>query len=76
MLEMHGVLAVVDHEQLRGRDLDTLKLELERQYVTLLFRDVRGDLAEMMRRLGVKRTQLYALFRRLNLEPRELRRGL
>jgi DNA-binding NtrC family response regulator len=57
----------------KGRDLKELKLELERAYVTSLFREKQGNLQEMMKRLGLKRTQLYALFRKVGLDVKTLR---
>ena len=50
-----------------------LKDDLERAYVSMVFRESDGDYRKMMVRLGVKETQLYAMFRRLDLDFRRLR---
>ena len=46
---------------------------MERAYVERLHREVEGDLPAMMAALGVRRTQLYDLFRRLGIDIRALR---
>jgi DNA-binding NtrC family response regulator/tetratricopeptide (TPR) repeat protein len=60
---------------LLDRGLEEWKADLEREYLSRLFRRERGDLRAIMAKLGVKRTKLYAWIRALGLDPRELRRG-
>ncbi|MCZ6794807.1 MAG: sigma 54-interacting transcriptional regulator [Planctomycetota bacterium] len=67
---------LVDKQTLESRELEDLKLEVEREYLAHLFASVRGDPEKMMQKLGLKRTQLYARFRKLGLDVRELRREL
>jgi DNA-binding NtrC family response regulator/tetratricopeptide (TPR) repeat protein len=59
-----------------GRDLGKLRDELERVYLARLFRDTRGDFPKMMEVLGVTQATLYRWFKRLDLDPGSLRRGL
>jgi DNA-binding NtrC family response regulator/DNA-binding transcriptional ArsR family regulator len=62
-------------DRLLSRDLDALKRELERAYLSRLFREVGGDLTAMMERLQVKRSRLYVLLRRAGIPaPRRRRR--
>jgi two-component system, NtrC family, response regulator HydG len=63
-------------EDLLSRGLADLRKDLERDYLTQLFRKVGGDTRAMMRELGVKSTKLYAWLRDLGLEIRDLRRKL
>jgi DNA-binding NtrC family response regulator/DNA-binding transcriptional ArsR family regulator len=55
------------------RSLGELKLELERAYLTQLFRELGGDLRKVMARLGIRRSRLYLWLRRLGLDVRDLR---
>jgi DNA-binding NtrC family response regulator len=61
---------------LTARSLDERRRELEREYLIRLFRDSRGDLRAMMRALRVKSSKLYAWFRDLGLDIRDLRKGI
>jgi len=65
-----------DRRLLETRDLGELKEELEREYLTDIFVKLRGNPRKLMTRLGVKRTQLYAWFRRLGIDVRDLRKKL
>ena len=56
-----------------NRSLAELKQELEREYLIELFRHTHGDMEKMMRDLGVKKSQLYAWFRRLGIDIRAQR---
>ncbi len=53
-----------------------LKVQMEREYLTELFLRVKGSPEKMMEDLGVKRSQLYAWFRKLGIDVRELRERL
>ena len=55
------------------RDLKELREDLERAYLGRLFREVEGDLDEMMRQLGIGRTRLYTWLRNLGLDVRRMR---
>jgi len=66
-------LALVPEKLLEGRTLDEVRREVERAYVLRLHREVKGDLSAMMAALGVRRTQLYELLRKLGLDIRALR---
>ena len=61
-------------EALEGRSLDELRRELERAYLTRLYRRVRGDLQKMMEVLGVKRSYLYTWLRKVGIDIRTLRK--
>jgi len=61
---------------LLDRSLADRRRNLEREYLASLFLSLRGDTREMMRRLGVRSTKLYAWLRDLGLEIRELRKRL
>ena len=67
---------LVSPRLLEAESLDALKTRLEREYLTQLFLRTGGDAKEMMATLGVKRSQLYAWFRKLDVDVRELRRDL
>ena len=80
-IEPHLDRSVVSHsvvaaEMLGSHSLVDLKESLEREYLTALFLRTRGDANAMMDDLGVKRSQLYAWFRKLGIDVRELRRQL
>ena len=60
---------------LAGRPLEELKQELERAYLLHVFADTRGDISEMAKRLGVKRSNIYGWLSRVGLDIRELRRS-
>jgi DNA-binding NtrC family response regulator len=66
---------IVPEELLKGRSFKELKLVFERAFVARLFREARGDLRRVMAELGIQRTQLYALVRKLGLDMRKLRGG-
>jgi DNA-binding NtrC family response regulator len=68
-----GPAAAIPDELMAGRTFQDWKREAERAYVARLFRDSKGDLGKMMSALGVKRTQLYVLFRKLGIDPRRMR---
>jgi transcriptional regulator with PAS, ATPase and Fis domain len=61
---------------LAGRDLDDLHRELDRAYLTRLFRETGGDIAAMARALKVKRIALYLRLKRAGIDVRALRREL
>lgn len=63
-------------KDLLKQPLDAWRLDLEREYLRQLFLQERGDPERMMNVLGVRRTKLYAWFRRLGIDVRELRRQL
>jgi DNA-binding NtrC family response regulator len=69
-----GRLAFFDEEAVAGRDLRHLRRELDRVYLTRLFRDSGGDLRVMARALGVKLSNLYHWLRRVGIDIRTLRR--
>jgi DNA-binding NtrC family response regulator len=64
---------LVPERLLEGRSLDEVRREVERAYVLRLHREAKGDLRAMMAALGVRRTQLYELLRKLGLDVRALR---
>jgi DNA-binding NtrC family response regulator/tetratricopeptide (TPR) repeat protein len=61
---------------LASMDLKDLKRELEREYLTQLFRETAGDIDAMAARLGVKRVSLYIWLRRIGIDIRTLRGDL
>ena len=61
---------------LAGRSLKELKTELERAYLTRLFRETGGDIERMGQTLGVKTSNLYHWLRRVGIEVRSLRHRL
>ena len=61
-----------DATLLESRSLSDLRRELEREYLIRLFRRVGGEPRRLMETLKVKRTQLYAWFRRLGIDIRKL----
>jgi DNA-binding NtrC family response regulator len=63
----------VPEELMSGRSLKDFRRRMERAYVQRAFREAGGDLKALMAALGVKRTQLYALFRRLGVDLKTLR---
>ena len=65
-----------DPDRLAGRSLDDLKRDLERTYIRRAFADVGGDLKKLGKRLGLRRSRLYTLLRKLGLDVRRLREGL
>jgi DNA-binding NtrC family response regulator len=62
--------------RLLDRGLDELRSELEREYLRQLFVEVGGKTAEMVRRLGLRRSRFYAWLRELGIDTRALRRQL
>jgi DNA-binding NtrC family response regulator/Tfp pilus assembly protein PilF len=58
--------------QLRGRPLDQLLAQLEREHLLQLHADSGGDLAAMAKRLGITLRALYARFKRLAIRPKGL----
>ena len=71
-----AVPLVTDGARFEGRTLDELRLELERDYLSWLFRRTRGDLAAMREELGIGRSRLYGWLRRLDLDVAALRAEL
>ena len=59
----------------RGRDLYELRDELEKVYLTELFRETGGDLEAMSSALRVNKATLYRWFKTLGLDVRTLREG-
>jgi DNA-binding NtrC family response regulator len=58
------------------RGIDEWRRDLERDYITELFLELRGDVPAVARRLGVRRTKLYDWCRRIGIDIRELRKGM
>ena len=63
-----------DSRLFADHDIHELTDRLHREYLTDLFRRSGGNPQTMMEQLGLKRTQLYAWFKRVGLEVRDLRR--
>ncbi|MEM7234310.1 MAG: sigma 54-interacting transcriptional regulator, partial [Planctomycetota bacterium] len=63
-------------ERLLDRDLSEWREDLEREYLTRLFVELRGDVNAMLDRLEIKSTKLYEWFRALGIDTRELRKKL
>jgi DNA-binding NtrC family response regulator/tetratricopeptide (TPR) repeat protein len=59
---------------LKERPLEELRAALDREYLVLAFREARGEIAAITRRLGMKRSNLYAWLRKVGLDVRALRR--
>ena len=76
VLPSTGPKPLFSEEQLSGHSLDALKLELERVYLSRLFREHAGDINATAAALGVKRVSLYIWLRRIGLDVHELRRKL
>jgi DNA-binding NtrC family response regulator/DNA-binding transcriptional ArsR family regulator len=68
--------SIFSDDLLAGRDLKTLRRELDRAYLTRLFRETGGDLRKMAAALGVKVSGLYLWLRRAGIDIRALRREL
>ena len=68
--------SLFDPEKIAGRDLKELRRELDRTYLARLFTDTQGDLDRMAAELGVKVSNLYHWFRRVDLDIKQLRRGV
>jgi len=64
---------LIPEELLKGRSFKELKLIFERAFVARLFREAKGSLRRVMSELGIRRTQLYALVRKLGLDMKKLR---
>ncbi|MBI4601821.1 MAG: hypothetical protein HY721_07655, partial [Planctomycetes bacterium] len=58
------------------RRLDEWRGDLERDYISELFLELRGDVPAVARALGVRRSKLYDWCRRLGIDPRGLRKRL
>jgi DNA-binding NtrC family response regulator len=69
-------LSTLDPEAAGGKGLEELHRDLDRVYLTRLFRESGGNLGCMMETLGVKRSSLYRWFRRVGVDPAQLRREL
>jgi DNA-binding NtrC family response regulator/tetratricopeptide (TPR) repeat protein len=67
---------IFSEDALSGRDLKSLRRELDRVYLTRLFRDTRGDVRKMTETLGVKASRLYAWLREAGVDIQSLRREL
>jgi DNA-binding NtrC family response regulator/tetratricopeptide (TPR) repeat protein len=61
---------------LLSRSLPDIRREIEREYLTQLFRKLGGDVGAMTRELHVKITKLYLWLRDLGIDTRALRREL
>lgn len=59
-----------------GRNLAELRDELERVYLTRLFRETEGNIPQMVEALGVRQASLYRWFKRLGVDVRSLRREI
>lgn len=76
MLPQAARRPLFDKDLIAGRDIEELKTELERVYLTELFRRTRGDVKEMMGSLGVKRASLYRRLQRAGIDLEILRQEL
>jgi len=67
-----------DHRRadLLGRKLDAWRGELEREYITALFLELRGDVPAIAAQLGVSRTRLYDWCLEIGVDIRALRKRL
>jgi DNA-binding NtrC family response regulator len=63
-------------ELFAGRSYEDVQREVERAYLTSLFRKLGGDLRKMMQALGTKQANLYHRLRRAGIDVRKLRRKL
>jgi DNA-binding NtrC family response regulator len=68
-----GPAPLFKDELLDGMSIEELKLELERAYLTRLYQRVAGDLKEMQKVLGVRRSNFYTWLKRVGLDIRDLR---
>ena len=59
-----------------SRPLPELRRDLERRYVTTVFREAEGDIQKVTAKLGVKRSRFYTWVQELELDVKELREGL
>ncbi|HLU48932.1 MAG TPA: sigma 54-interacting transcriptional regulator [Planctomycetota bacterium] len=62
--------------RIEDRSLADLKRELERAYLERLFRSTGGNIAAMLERLEIKRSNLYTWFAKLGLDIRAMREDL
>jgi DNA-binding NtrC family response regulator len=62
--------------ELLGRKLDAWRSDLEREYITASFLELRGDVPALAKMFGVSRTRLYDWCRELGVDIRELRKQL
>jgi DNA-binding NtrC family response regulator len=74
-IPLRGRKPLFGEDLFSGRELGELHRELDRAYLLRLFRETGGDLRRMMEAARVKRSSLYRWFRRVGLDPEELRRG-
>ncbi|MGH9363383.1 MAG: sigma 54-interacting transcriptional regulator, partial [Thermoanaerobaculia bacterium] len=68
--------ALFQEDLVAGRDLEELKRQLERVYLTRLFKDLGGDLGKMLEILGIKLPTLYRRLQRAGIDIHALRREL
>lgn len=76
LLARKGEDPVFPDEILAGRNLKELRAELDKAYLLHLFRATEGDIQKMLKKLGIKRSNLYTWFRKLGIDVRELRRRM
>jgi DNA-binding NtrC family response regulator len=62
--------------ELLGRKLEAWRGELERDYITALFLELKGDVPSLLAALGVSRTRLYEWCREIGVDIRALRKRL
>jgi DNA-binding NtrC family response regulator len=67
--------ALFDEGAIAGRKIHDLHRELDRVYLSRLFRDSNGDFDAMAGALGIKVSNLYHWLKRVGLDIRGLRRG-
>ncbi len=67
--------SLFNEKLLEGRSIDELHAELERAYLTSLFRRAKGDLSSMAEALGVKLSGLYTRLKKAGIKIRALRKG-
>jgi DNA-binding NtrC family response regulator/tetratricopeptide (TPR) repeat protein len=75
LIPLRGRKPLFGEDLFAGRELGDLHRELDRAYLIGLFRETGGDLRKMMEIARVKRSSLYRWFRRVGLDPEELRGG-
>jgi DNA-binding NtrC family response regulator/tetratricopeptide (TPR) repeat protein len=76
LLARPGRQSIFGDDLLAGRDLKTLRRELDRAYLTRLFRETGGNVEEMAAALGVSASGVYPWLRRAGIDIRALRRLL
>ncbi len=73
LLQIQPKNVFATYPELLNKDLDEWKRDLEREYITRLFKELDGDMKAIMDRLGVKSTKLYTWLKDLGLNVKDLR---